>query len=403
MQKYDVVIIGAGPAGGQCARKLSRQGFNVLLVEKAKDFLENNYSSGGAPLEVLSHFELPNSVVGTYWNTFRIKSTEAQAVWTNSSPFGPIIDFDKLRAFLAEETCKHGGSFHLGFQYQHHKVFSDRVEVYLKDLNSSTTFPVEASVIVDATGSERKVLAQKQDDKERSIIATGIEYHIEVDKEIYQKYSQSMNFFLGHYWMPQGYAWIFPMAPLRLKVGVIRYFQNKTYVPYDPSYKTYLQRILELCNSYQICDKHGKTIYYTEKQQDIRYQGPVIAIGDAISSINPLGWEGIRHAMASGDLAAQTIQDYLKGKTKDFSPYHKAMNHYFGYRWFFSEKLMSHLFTTKYDTWIDQSVRSFSLMDHEEIMEVVFHYKFRHTLKSFFWYFVLRFIHSKRKKHERTS
>lgn len=399
MKKYDVLIIGAGPAGCQCARELSKEGFRVLLIDKAKDFLENNYSSGGAPLDIMSKFDLPQSVVGTYWNTLRINSTRAQAVWTSSSPLGPVLDFDKLKLFLVEEMVKNGGELLLNTLYQSHQIYSHAVEVYLKDLKTSTIYPVQASVVVDGTGVDRKVLAQHHYDKQQAIVATGIEYHVEVDPVIYEKYAKALNFFLGHHWMPQGYAWIFPMAHSSLKVGVIRYFQNKNYIPHEPSYRSYLERLLGLCgSSYRICDKHGKTIYYTERQKDLRHQGPIIAIGDAISSINPLGWEGIRHAMHSGRFAACSIQTYLKKESKDLSSYDKLLNQYFGRKWFFSEKFMGHLFKIKRDSLIDQSVTSFSSMSHEEVMEVIFQYKFRHTIKSYFWYFLSRFTNSTRRK-----
>lgn len=394
MNTYDAVIVGAGPAGGQCARELSRQGFKILLIDKAKSFLENNYSSGGAPLDFMSQFNLPDSIVGTYWNSLRIYSTQSQANWTSPSPFGPVIDFDKLRTFLAEEAKRDGCELKLACQYQGHQIYSDNVEVYLKDLASSTIFPVKATVVVDATGSDRKVLAQQNYDKNQAIVATGIEYHIEVGDEIYHRYSNALNFFLGHQWMPQGYGWIFPMALPMLKVGVIRYFQNKNFVNYDPSYKHYLQKLLDHCGPHEVGDKHGKTIYYTERQRDLRINGPIIAIGDTISSINPLGWEGIRHAMASAHLGAQSIQRYLKKEIQDFRTYERALHHYFGSKWFFAEKLMSHLFKTKKDKLIDQAVRSFGLMSNEEIMQVIFHYRFRHTLKSYFWYFLSRLMNS---------
>ena len=96
-------------------------------------------------------------------------------------------------------------------------------------------------------------------------------------------------------------------------------------------------------------------------QKDVRLRGPILAIGDAISSINPLGWEGIRHAMVCGRQAAQTIECYLKGEVKDLSPYDKKMRNYFGRKWLYSERLMSSLFKTKKDTLIDQSVRAFNL------------------------------------------
>ena len=383
MKKFDAVIIGAGPAGGQCARDLARKGRQVLLIDKAKNFQENNYSSGGAPLNILSSFDLPDAVVGAYWNALRIRSTESDVLWNSPSPFGPILDFDKLRTFLSWEACRLGGELHLGCHYQSHQMIAGGVEVLLKDLASSEIFPVQASVLVDATGSERKVLASHRYQKEEAIAATGIEYHIQVKPEVYQQYSQAMNFFLGHRWMPQGYAWIFPMSSGRLKVGIIRYFQNRQYVPHNPSYKHYLQGLLDLCGSFDILDKHGKTIFYTEKQKDRRYQGPLIAIGDAISSVNPLGWEGIRHAMASGRIGAEVIHHYLTGESDDLGTYDRGMTRYFGFKWRLSEKLMSHLFKTKCDAWIDQAVESFRMMSNEQIMQVIFDYRFRHTFKSF--------------------
>ena len=190
--------------------------------------------------------------------------------------------------------------------------------------------------------------------------------------------------------MPQGYAWIFPMAKNQLKVGVIRYFQDQQIIPHEPSYKFYLQQLLNQCGSYKILDKHGKTISYAKRQKDCRSKGPVIAIGDAISSVNPLGWEGIRHAMASGRLAAQAIHDYLRGKTNHFASYEKGMSHYFGYKWLWSEWMTSYLFKTKSDSRIDRAVRSFGLMNNKQIMRVIFDYQFKHALKSFFCYFFRR-------------
>jgi len=63
---YDVVIVGAGPAGGQAARNLSKKGHKVLLVEKYKDFGENDFSSAVMTLEPLKEFDLPNTIIGSY-------------------------------------------------------------------------------------------------------------------------------------------------------------------------------------------------------------------------------------------------------------------------------------------------------------------------------------------------
>lgn len=343
MIEYDVVVVGLGPAGGQCARELAGKGFKVLLIDRAKNYLENNYSSGGAPLEILAEYQLPSSLAGTFWNILRINSTHACSSWTADFPFGPVLDFEKLRQFLAEETTNTHGEVQLGCQYLGHEIQPSGIKIELKNLLNQETVSVRSKVLVDATGSERKVLVGRLPDEESAMIATGIEYHVTVDSQIYNRFAHSLNFYLGHFWMPQGYAWIFPMSPNKLKVGVIRYFQNRKFVFYEPSYKFYLNRLLALCNvqdESQILDKHGKTIVYRRGQRDLRCKGPILAIGDAISAINPLGCEGIRHALASGRMAAAAISDYLEGKNQNLDRFDMSMRKYFGWKWFFSEWLI---------------------------------------------------------------
>ncbi len=43
MKKFDVVVVGGGPAGGQCARILAKLGRRVLLIERFKDFTKNSF------------------------------------------------------------------------------------------------------------------------------------------------------------------------------------------------------------------------------------------------------------------------------------------------------------------------------------------------------------------------
>lgn len=49
--------------------------------------------------------------------------------------------------------------------------------------------------------------------------------------------------------------------------------------------------------TYKLIDIHGSTMKYSAGLKDIYYQDNVLAIGDAVSSINIFGGEGIRHGM----------------------------------------------------------------------------------------------------------
>jgi len=54
--KYDVVIVGAGPAGSTAAKFLSEKGIRVLLVDKSK-FPRDKACGGGIPVRVFKDFE----------------------------------------------------------------------------------------------------------------------------------------------------------------------------------------------------------------------------------------------------------------------------------------------------------------------------------------------------------
>lgn len=373
MEHFDVIVVGAGPAGGQCARELSASGKHVLLIEKAKTFDVNNYSSGGSNLQVMADYHFPESIVATYWNKFAVHTTQKNHQWISHKPAGVVLDFKKMRQFLADEICKHHGEVRLGVSYHHH----DGNVVHLKNHHTRSLDTVHADFLVDATGSERKVLMQDHYDKSRAMCTTGIEFLLRVQPEDYAIFANTLTSFLGTKWMPQGYAWIFPMENNCLKVGVIRYFQQNLFVPHDQSYLRYLEQLMQaqLKHPYEILDKHGKTLYYTYARKDAHYRGNVIAVGDAISTLNPLAAEGIRHALYSGRLAAGAIL------SQSFKDYQRDMNRYCGMKWTFCEKIMNSVYKTKKDTTFDLYLETLQSFSFDELMELLFDYKPRRFLE----------------------
>ncbi|MGW8317122.1 MAG: FAD-dependent oxidoreductase [Bacteroidales bacterium] len=62
MQQYDVIIIGGGPAGLQCALELSRSDLKILLLEKATDF-GDKLCAGGLTAKDLQLLSLPQHLL----------------------------------------------------------------------------------------------------------------------------------------------------------------------------------------------------------------------------------------------------------------------------------------------------------------------------------------------------
>lgn len=386
---YDAVVIGAGPAGGQCARELAMQGKKILLVEKAKDFTINNYSSGGAPAELLKDYTLPQSVIGSPWHKIVLYTSKQRHEWKNLSYHGVVLDFMKLRNYLAEQVTAHGSQVLLNHSYHHHENKEGAISVALRDLSNNEIKIVDTQVLVDATGTERKVLQKGVYNKKKAIAVTGIEYLVQVDPDQYQSYAHTLSFFLGLKWMPQGYSWIFPMEKNQLKIGVVRYFAHDHIVPHDASYRLYLDQMINDCldkKQPSILDTHGKTLYYTLGQKDPLFEGNIIAVGDAISTLNPLASEGIRHALYSGRVCAKYILKYLS-EQKSFHGYTKDMRRYFGFRWKTSEFIMNCMYREKNDQRLETYANAFQSLSFNEMLEFAFEYRFR-TIIKFFWKFL---------------
>jgi len=389
MQQYDAVVIGAGPAGGVCARELSAAARKVLLVERAKDFAANDFSSGGSTLESLRTFDLPESVVGAFCKKIRIASSDDQHLWQSEQPLAIVFNFQKLRTFLADKTIKNGSDLKLGWSYQGHEEKEGVTVVALKKAGTRILEYFETKVLVDATGSDRKVLAGGAPLGQKAIVGRGIEFLVEVPEAVYRTHADCLSFFIGQKWMPQGYAWIFPMEQNRLKVGVGRNYPNEQVVPYEKAFRFYLDHLMteELrTDDITILDQHGKTLSYTSHQRDLYWKKNVIAIGDAVSTVNPLTFEGIRHAMMSGRIAAAQVNALLDKEIRHFGNYKSEMRRVSGLKWIVSEQLTRKIYREADDKKVNlmlMALKSFSL---EDLLGLVFYYRLKSALKFYIAY-----------------
>jgi len=64
MRAFDVIIIGAGLAGLQCARLLSRHGAKILLVDRKEDLSGGIHTTGIFVRKTLEDFDFPPGTLG---------------------------------------------------------------------------------------------------------------------------------------------------------------------------------------------------------------------------------------------------------------------------------------------------------------------------------------------------
>ena len=380
LKSFDIVIVGAGPAGGHCARILAKSGHKVLLAEQNDNFNKNDFSSAATPLETLYKFDLPESVIGSFWHKLTIETSKDSQSWESPESLGVVLNFAKFRAFLASEAERFGGEVWLGCRYTGHSQAKGETTVEFKQLSDGQIIKVSTKVLVDATGFARAIMYEKENDKPDFLSGTGIEYLIEVEPEVYNKYRGDLIFFLGDKWMPKGYSWIFPMEPNRLKVGAGRIFLDPKTVRHLSPLKKYIDLLIDeylKSKNYKIIDKHGSTLKYSPGLKDIYCKDNIIAIGDTVSTVNFLGGEGIRHGMDGAQIAGKYIQSYLEGKISGFRDYETEMHRKFDKKWNISERLAVRKYIDDVnDELTDKIISYLKYMKTEDVRDILFDYKF---------------------------
>lgn len=377
MEEYDVIIAGAGPAGGNCARELAKMGRSVLLVESSKTIGEPNFSTAGTPNETMKAFELPRKVTDSPWSSLLVAGPHERAEFLFGKRMGYVLNYKLLKQFLAKEVKRKGGEVVTGTTVKD-IIMKDRFVTGVEVRKNGETKHYFGKIVVDATGG-RETLGRKLglvDSKDGLMV--GLEYHMD---NISFERKERLDFYFGNVYVPGGYAWIFPMGQSSAKVGVgILQITEKYRKPID-SLKTFA-RTNRQTSSATIIEMHGGSLFGDGGIKNHVRNGFVV-IGDAARQINPLGGEGIRHALYSGRFAAQAIDRALTQKDvseKALEEYNRKWKQYIKNKWLVSFILQRQGYRLGDKNW-DSFIKIFANFDPEDVFEIVFNYNFSKVKK----------------------
>ncbi|MDZ7745132.1 MAG: NAD(P)/FAD-dependent oxidoreductase [Halobacteriales archaeon] len=295
MTVYDVVVAGGGPAGLQFARELgARTDYSVCLLEANPSLADNDKSTGGTFEQVIDGFDVDESVVmGASDHVIFEGPTASERLAIPNY----VLDFPAFLEWLGDEAASDGVEIRTGERVTGPVLEDGRVVgVETRDER------IRAKLIVDATG-EAGTLTTKLGMWDRDAGQRGIGKEFEVSGTFD---ADAMIFRFDHEVAPGGYAWVFP-GDDRFKLGVcwVNDFYER-HAPDSRSIDDYLRSWLDRDDRWQVDEIHATHAGAVVSDNSInqRVADGLIAVGDAVSSINPLFGEGIRPGMESARMAA---------------------------------------------------------------------------------------------------
>lgn len=331
-EEYDVVVIGAGPAGLMAARKASEGGAKTLLIEKEKR-LGEKVCAEAISFSVLETAEIEPSqnfikkrINGAYIfapNEDKKVIFSLKDIIGYSKEGGAIIDKPAFLEELASKAIKAGADFAICANAQDIKRNKDKIEVLLSILGKKTIISTKILIGCDGVNS---IIAKKFFKRENYETITCLQYRItNFELPEYDK----IYFYFGSEVAPLGYAWIFPKSENIANVGIgVR----------NARAKDYLDKFIENHSSFfsksKIIEMGAAPVPISGIIEEI-FLDNIMLCGDAAGQVIPVTGGGIHSSIAAGkiagEIAAKSIEEknYSKEMLKEYA---EKYNIYWGKR-----------------------------------------------------------------------
>jgi len=318
MEKFDVLVVGAGTAGCLAAKTAAEKGLKVCVIDSKKkenigakicgDALgEHHLKTLG--LEKPKGDELEKKIEGV-----QIFSPDLNTVFTieDKDFVGYILNRRLFGQWLLNKAIDKGALLMESTQFLE-PVFDGGFVVGGKVKSAGKTIQLMSKVVVDASGFAGAVRQKLPNEM-------GIENKIENEdveacyREIRQLKQEDENtkyceIYLNSEVTPGGYTWIFPKRGAKVNVGLGICMRGKFPNPKKQLYKHILSKP-QFEGSLLLSG--GAWWDPTRRPLDNMVGNGVILTGDAASLVNPIHGGGIGPSMLSGFFAGKKIAEALE-------------------------------------------------------------------------------------------
>ncbi len=304
---YDVVVVGAGPAGSSAAYSAARGGAKVAFLEREGSVAATVRTSGVTWMDAIREFGITGDCYHPIRN-YAFFSPNNEVTVRDAEPRAAVLNVRKTYRLLAGRAQDAGAELFTGTNVTGamtggtaiagvHAVAKDGMKDFV------------AKVVVDASGFQSVVARGVPGIKRWGMFGVGAEWEAEaenVDEDTWW-------LLVGSEYSPAGYAWVFPLGgnTVRIGVGIAKPASTQ-----DPAEK--LQQLIEhrpgplsRLGKISPTEFHYGLIPNEGVSRKSVHDGMIMA-GDSAGQANPLVLEGIRYAirygLAAGSTAARAAQ-----------------------------------------------------------------------------------------------
>ena len=214
---YDVIVIGAGPAGSEIACQLAKAGFEIIVLEKNLLNREKPCGGGLQVREIVEFGPPPAEVIEREIHNMRLVSPKSRLLQIDITEAGicPVtVRRSAYDQYLQKRAKKAGALFHA--QTKVTGLFRSEGKVHI--CTQKDEKPLTAKLVINAGGACAVKFAGKQKVKKNKEELVVTRHYWLKPKSM----PVSLTDFMEFYYLkeiPKGYAWIFPYKDI-ISVGI---------------------------------------------------------------------------------------------------------------------------------------------------------------------------------------
>ena len=310
---YDIVIVGAGPAGSSAAFSSASKGIKVALLEKEDSVAETVRTSGVTWIQNIKEYKIPEDCYNPIKN-YSFCSPNNEVTISDTVARAAVLDVRKTYRWLAQQAENQGADIFVKTNVKD-VIKNERGDIIGIVANTPEgTVSFFGKIIIDASGFGSIVSKSMGFVTQWEKFGAGAEYEVKAENVD----PQTWWLMVGQKYSPAGYAWIFPISKEMVRIGV---GVGKPDSSVDPT-----ERLKQLMDSkegpigrlgkitpvefhYGLIPNDGlsrKTVYNN-----------LILVGDSAGQANPLVLEGIRYAIKFGRVAGNVAVSALRSGNTD--------------------------------------------------------------------------------------
>ena len=309
--QFDVVIVGAGPAGSAAAKKLAEARLSVMVYDRREELgVPVRCGEGvGKNIEELIG-PIPARAICQHIKGTRVYAPNGR--FLEAPGLGYVLDRKVFDKWLAEQAVKVGAHVQINTLITE-LIIEDGYVRGVRGKHMGKQLEARSKVVISATGAESPLAMQAgiRTPCPMHLTNTCLEYEMSGLGWQRPDDPEYIHIYLGSEIAPRGYAWIFPKGEKSANVGLgvaPSTDMTKSALAYQ---KKFVASHPEWFGHAKIVEVKAGLVPVGGLLKDMATNGFLVC-GEAAHHVNPIHGGGIKEAIISGQIAADVIIKAIK-------------------------------------------------------------------------------------------